>query len=136
MDQEERVERILRKGWAFVEGGQRDKALECFREAIRLDEENPGLWLEKGVALFKLEMWDEAARSFGKAIDLDPGQLGSWMQWYNRANVTTRNGFSIRTREGETVGIFYSPTHSIWVQMGEGNQVQVSLPRQIEKATK
>jgi hypothetical protein len=66
------------------------------------------------------------------AINLDSGQLGNWMSWYNFSGISTRNGYAIQTREGKMIGIFYSPTHIVNVWTGEGNQINVSLPRRPE----
>ena len=60
-------------GAALGANGMLPEAVEAFREAIRIDPENPRFHSSLGLALAKLERLDEAVESFGRALRLDPG---------------------------------------------------------------
>jgi tetratricopeptide (TPR) repeat protein len=52
--------------------GELDEALAKFREAIEIDRDHPGAYLNLGVALKLKGQRDEAGAAFEKAIALDP----------------------------------------------------------------
>src|SRR6516164_6968787 len=52
--------------------GKYELAIPHYREALRKDPAMPGLYLNLGLALFKLARLDEASSAFEHAVQADP----------------------------------------------------------------
>ena len=61
--------------------GQYEKALELVHKAIKLDANNPNVWYNQGILLFKMGRYLDARNSFAQAADIDPGFVEAW---YNK----------------------------------------------------
>ena len=61
--------------------GQYEKALELVHKAIKLDANNPNVWYNQGILLFKMGRYLDARNSFAQAADINPGFAEAW---YNK----------------------------------------------------
>jgi tetratricopeptide (TPR) repeat protein len=61
--------------------GQYEKALELVHKAIKLDANNPNVWYNQGILLFKMSRYLDAHNSFAQATDIDPEFAEAW---YNK----------------------------------------------------
>ena len=50
-----------RKGRAYSEQGQYDRAIECYDRALKLDANTAAAWYHKGLALTATRRYQEAA---------------------------------------------------------------------------
>jgi len=57
--------------------GQRQfgPAIRAYREAVRLDPDRSGSWLNLGVALTETGVLDEAVEAFGEVIRIKPDMI-------------------------------------------------------------
>jgi len=64
-----------------AERGDYPEAIRQMNAAIRMDSNNPSLWYNKGIILYKQGNFPDAVNSFGQAADIDPGFAEAW---YNK----------------------------------------------------
>ena len=62
------VRRVL--GWVYVQRGEYDKALDAYREAIRLDADNANAYMDLGELLWKMGRTDEAKEVHARALPI------------------------------------------------------------------
>ncbi len=61
-----------RKGNALMELGRFEEALNCYDEALNLENENDAFICNKGVALLELSHFDNAIECFKRALVINP----------------------------------------------------------------
>ena len=66
------IDDLIKKGKAKLDEGKFEDALEYFEQALLLDQKNPELWNNKGVALRSIGRYDEAIECFNKSLEIDP----------------------------------------------------------------
>lgn len=74
---EENISELVNKGSQFLIGGDFEKALSYFEQAIIIKPNDPDLLNKKGVALRGLGRYDEALECFNRSLQLDPRDLDS-----------------------------------------------------------
>jgi len=65
-------------GIALTEANRPYEAIPLFRKALRLEPENPLLWLNLGIAQQKTGEYQEALESYQRAIYINDGLAESW----------------------------------------------------------
>ncbi|MGO9386477.1 MAG: tetratricopeptide repeat protein [Methanobacterium sp.] len=58
--------------------GKFTEAVNCFNQALKIDDENDDAWNNKGTALFNLSKYSEALECFNKALELNPENSKAW----------------------------------------------------------
>lgn len=97
----EDVNEFIRDGRVFCDAGDFESALACFDRALVLAPNNPDVWCDKGVVLWRMDRTDEASACYKKALDFDPyhaqasynhgvgylefGALDEAIGWFDRA---------------------------------------------------
>ncbi len=66
------IDELIKKGKAKLDEGKFEDALGYFEQALLLDQQNPELWNNKGVALRSVGRYDEAIDCFNKSLEIDP----------------------------------------------------------------
>ncbi len=66
------IDVLIKNGKIKLEEGKFEDALEFFEQALLLDQKNPELWNNKGVALRSIGRYDEAIDCFNKSLQIDP----------------------------------------------------------------
>lgn len=68
---------LVEKGKALLLEGNFEDALAYFEQALLLNQNDPELWNQKGVALRSLGRYDEALECFNKSLEIDPADRHS-----------------------------------------------------------
>jgi tetratricopeptide (TPR) repeat protein len=71
-DQAARINLLMTRGRAHLDGGKPREALNCFDEILKLDPANPNALVKRGTALERLEQDKEALQCYDRAIKADP----------------------------------------------------------------
>ena len=66
------IDVLIKNGKIKLEEGNFEVALGFFEQALLLDQKNPELWNNKGVALRSIGRYDEAIDCFNKSLQIDP----------------------------------------------------------------
>ena len=66
------IEDFVKKGKKLLDATKFEDALGFFEQALLLDQSDPELWNNKGVALRSMGRYDEALECFNKSLELDP----------------------------------------------------------------
>ena len=66
------IQDLVAKGQSFLEDGKFDDALSFFEQALLLNQDDPNLWNNKGIALRSLGRYEEAMECFNKSLKIDP----------------------------------------------------------------
>ncbi|MEK0319047.1 MAG: tetratricopeptide repeat protein [Nitrosopumilus sp.] len=66
------IQELVEKGQSFLEDGEFDDALGFFEQALLLNQDDPTLWNNKGIALRSLGRYEEAMECFNKSLEIDP----------------------------------------------------------------
>ena len=66
------IQDLVAKGQSFLEDGKFDDALGYFEQALLLNQDNPDLWNNKGIALRSLGRYEEAMECFNNSLRIDP----------------------------------------------------------------
>lgn len=66
-------------GIALTEANRPNEAIVFFRKALSMEPENPGLWLNLGIAQQKTGDYEEAMNSFQRALCIDETLAEAWM---------------------------------------------------------
>ena len=66
------IKSLVSQGKTFLENGEFEMALGFFDQALLLDQNDPELWNNKGVALRSIGRYDEAIDCFNKSLQIDP----------------------------------------------------------------
>ena len=72
-----KIDDLVEAGKKFLESGKYSEALGMFEQALLLNQENPDLWNNKGVALRSLGRYEEAMDCFNKSLEIDPRDRNS-----------------------------------------------------------
>ena len=63
---------LVEKGKALLAENKFEDALGFFEQALLLNQNDPELWNNKGIALRSIGRYDEALECFNKSLELDP----------------------------------------------------------------
>ncbi len=66
------IQDLVAKGQSFLEDGKFSDALGFFEQALLLNQNDPNLWNNKGIALRSLGRYEEAMECFNKSLEIDP----------------------------------------------------------------
>lgn len=66
------IEELVGKGQALMDEGQFYDALGFFEQALLLNQNDPDLWNNKGVALRSLGRYEESMECFNKSLEIEP----------------------------------------------------------------
>jgi tetratricopeptide (TPR) repeat protein len=70
---------LRKKGSAFIELKEYDKARECYEEVIRINYNDVTAWLNKGVSYSRQRKYDEALECYKTATEIDPNDVRLWL---------------------------------------------------------
>jgi tetratricopeptide (TPR) repeat protein len=68
----DKIEELVQKGQSLMNDGQFDDALGFFEQALFLNQNDPDLWNNKGIALKSLGRYEESMECFNKSLDIEP----------------------------------------------------------------
>jgi len=68
----DKIQDLVAKGQSFLKDGKFNDALGYFEQALLLNQDDPDLWNNKGVALRSMGRYDEAMDCFNKSLKIDP----------------------------------------------------------------
>ena len=63
---------LVKKGKSLLVEGNFEDALAYFEQALLLNQNDPDIWNQKGVALRSLGRYNEALECFNKSLEIDP----------------------------------------------------------------
>ena len=66
------IEELVQKGQVLMDDGKFFDALAFFEQALLMNQNNPDLWNNKGVALRSLGRYEEAMECFNKSLEIEP----------------------------------------------------------------
>ena len=66
------IKNLVTKGHVFLEDGKFVDALGFFEQALLLNQNDPDLWNNKGIALRSLVRYEEAMDCFNNSLKIDP----------------------------------------------------------------
>ncbi len=66
------IQDLVAKGQSFLKDGKFNDALSFFEQALLLNQNDPNLWNNKGIALRILGRYEEAMECFNKSLEIDP----------------------------------------------------------------
>jgi tetratricopeptide (TPR) repeat protein len=66
------IEELVQKGQSLMDDGKFDDALGFFEQALLLNQDDPDLWNNKGIALRSLGRYEESMDCFNKSLEIDP----------------------------------------------------------------
>ena len=66
------IEELVEKGQSLMTDGKFDDALGYFEQALLLNQNDPDLWNNKGVALRSLGRYEESMECFNKSLEIEP----------------------------------------------------------------
>ncbi len=66
------IQDLVAKGESFLEDGKFNDALGFFEQALLLNQDDPNLWNNKGIALRSMGRYEEAMECFNKSLEIDP----------------------------------------------------------------
>ena len=66
------IETLVKKGQTLMDDGNYDDALGCFEQALLLNQNDPDLWNNKGIALRSLGRYEESMDCFNKSLEIEP----------------------------------------------------------------
>ncbi len=66
------ISELVSQGKDYLENGQYTEALECFEQAILLNQSDSELWNFKAVSLRSMGRYEEAVECFHKSLEIDP----------------------------------------------------------------
>lgn len=67
-----KIDDLVNAGKKLLESGKYDEALSAFEQALLLNQDDPDLWNNKGIALRSLGRYEEAMICFNKSLEIDP----------------------------------------------------------------
>ena len=67
-----KIEELVKKGQSLMDDGQFDDALGFFEQALFLNQNDPDLWNNKGIALRSLGRYEESMECFNKSLEIEP----------------------------------------------------------------
>jgi tetratricopeptide (TPR) repeat protein len=72
------LKEVIAEGNQHYYEGEYSKALECYDEAIEIDDKHAGAWYNKGLVLDNLGRYNEAMTAYRKSIELDDSFPAVW----------------------------------------------------------
>jgi tetratricopeptide (TPR) repeat protein len=66
------IEELVQKGKVLMDDGKFYDALGFFEQALLLNQNDPDLWNNKGVALRSLGRYEESMECFNKSLEIEP----------------------------------------------------------------
>ncbi len=66
------IQDLVSKGRILLENGNFNDALGFFEQALLLNQNDPDLWNNKGIALRSMGRYEEAMECFNKSLKIDP----------------------------------------------------------------
>lgn len=66
------IKGLVEKGQSLLDDGKFDDALGFFEQALLLNQNDPDLWNNKGIALRSLGRYEEAMYCFNKSLEIEP----------------------------------------------------------------
>lgn len=66
------IDKLVLMGQSFMDEGKFEDALSVFEQALLLNQNDPDLWNNKGVALRSLGRYDESVECFNRSLQIDP----------------------------------------------------------------
>lgn len=63
---------LVKQGQSLMDDGKFDDALGFFEQALLLNQNDPDLWNNKGIALRSLGRYEESMECFNKSLDIEP----------------------------------------------------------------
>ena len=67
-----KIEELVQKGQVLMDGGKFYDALGFFEQALLLNQNDPDLWNNKGIALRSLGRYEESMECFNKSLEIEP----------------------------------------------------------------
>ena len=67
-----KIEDLVSKGQTLMDEGKYYDALGFFEQALLLNQNDPDLWNNKGVALRSLGRYEESMECFNKSLEIEP----------------------------------------------------------------
>lgn len=66
------IEELVQKGHILMDEGKFYDALGFFEQALLLNQNDPDLWNNKGIALRSLGRYEESMECFNKSLEIEP----------------------------------------------------------------
>jgi len=66
------IEDLVKIGQSLMDTGKYDDALGYFEQALLLNQTDPDLWNNKGIALRSLGRYEESMECFNKSLEIEP----------------------------------------------------------------
>jgi len=66
------IEELVQTGQTLMDEGEFLDALGFFEQALLLNQNDPDLWNNKGVALRSLGRYEESMECFNKSLEIEP----------------------------------------------------------------
>ena len=66
------IEELVKKGQSLMGEGKFLDAFGFFEQALLLNQNDPDLWNNKGVALRSLGRYEESMECFNKSLEIEP----------------------------------------------------------------
>jgi len=66
------IEDLVKNGQSLMDDGKYDDALGYFEQALLLNQNDPDLWNNKGIALRSLGRYEESMECFNKSLEIEP----------------------------------------------------------------
>jgi len=67
-----KIEDLVKNGQSLMDNGKYDDALGYFEQALLLNQNDPDLWNNKGIALRSLGRYEESMECFNKSLEIEP----------------------------------------------------------------
>jgi len=99
----------LERAFQRMEGGYYKGALEDYNKALEINDQDPDIWLNRGIVKEKLNDFKGAFSDYTKAIELNEKFEKAWL---NRGNVLTKQGKFKEAIEDYTVAITFNPEYA------------------------
>ena len=68
----DKIEDLVQKGQSLMDDDKFDDALGFFEQALLLNQNDPDLWNNKGIALRSLGRYEESMECFNKSLEIEP----------------------------------------------------------------
>lgn len=99
----------LARAYQRMEGGYYKGALEDYDRALKINDKDPEIWLNRGIVKEKLNDLKGAFSDYTMAIELDEKYEKAWL---NRGNVLSKQGRYKEASEDYTVAITFNPEYA------------------------
>lgn len=108
-DPTSRIAGLLAQGQSFLNNDQPERAMECFDEILKLDENHPEALVKKGAVLEHLKQDEQALQCYDRAIKADDkltiaylykGGIFNRLERYNEALECYEQALRVQGRDG------------------------------------